>query len=438
MGNLYMGSERITPAFYSEGGSSGGEKIWAKNQLNFVSSGDKVWISPISNTTSKIYEWPSTPSYSDWKRISLCSLNGIDTCLRLCVEPQNGSASETTYYFGQLVSFDINTGSTENIYNNYVTRGNYSSITFIKHPTPYFDEIWYNKSNSSGSLSYVQQNSTSVLNIARRYVSNGKGFNFSPESGRYVLHVNEINDDGSIGAEIGYDNQQYPYNGIKPVYIYSNGDLIACKGDTATGVFKYTLNNGSYTKGTEITLNDGIEPSDLYSTLFLGFTTDGKYMLKMDYYFYAGGTRALTVYEFDHQNNSISLYTGLGISDQDACGFYPCSNTLVSWNPTENTIRMWKYDTVNGFVEKTLDFGNITFTNIQRPEGVTLNYDCSMICINCGSNGVYLFSLEQSGNNTYRAIPYNRYNFSSISFTGILTGNVNQENNTVEVKTLLS
>lgn len=47
MGNLYMGSERITPAFYSEGGS--GNIINAINNTgSTISTNDKVFIAPLS------------------------------------------------------------------------------------------------------------------------------------------------------------------------------------------------------------------------------------------------------------------------------------------------------------------------------------------------------------------------------------------------------
>lgn len=419
--------------------ATGASTVWAKNQLGsqyVVTEGDKVWLSPISSENQQIYKWDSNSSYTSWKRISLASYSGVDTYLRLCVQPRNGASSSTTYNVGQLLTDVPTTGDMEKISGNYVPNASYQSMYCIYHATPSLDHLIVNASNSSWSLSWYNQTKTRCSLATYKYLNNGFGFSWNNTS--YIATIVRMADDGTIGATMGSSSNTHANSIMYPIYIFPDGQtVIGVNYASNGGVYKFKRNSGgTYLPDSQLTLNDGITRADLYfQNGILGPTSDGKYLLMSLAGYYAGGNTKLRVYKFDNNYTSISLYTGLGVTDDYSSNFYPYSDTLVAWSPSSGIIRMWKYDSTNGFVEKTLDFGDVIFTSVIRCQGVTLNYDCSMMCVNSGDNGVYLFSLQAAEPNTYKAIPFNRTNFNSTSFTGILTGNTQDDN--VEVKAVM-
>lgn len=429
-----------TAAPAGSGGGGGASTVWAKNQLGsqyVVTEGDKVWLSPISSENEQIYKWDSNSSYSDWKAITLCSYSGVDTYLRLC------AANSSSHQHCQLATFDIqsgienisgnSTGSTDNVWRYY------SSF----HATPQLDEMRINKDAGSSLYTWAMYNQTKISCVATNYRYRVNGFAYKiilsgQGAGTYIVRMDES---GNVGEEVGYVAKPGQYD-IYPIYISSDGSSMIVDYRSSSNInydymYKYILNsNNQYVYDSAFTVKDNLHPYDIYANAgFRGFTSDGKYLIKTSAYNYLGGSNNLMIIEFDHINKSVSLYTGLGTNSNYNCNFYPYSDTLVAWDATNLIIRMWKYDSTNGFVEKTLDFGDVIFTNINSADGVTLNYDCSMMCVNCGNSGVYLFSLQAAEPNTYKAIPFNRTNFNSTSFTGILTGNSQDDN--VEVKAVM-
>lgn len=421
------------------GGGGGASTVWAKNQLGsqyVVTEGDKVWLSPISSENEQIYKWDSNSSYTSWKRISLCSYSGVDTYLRLCVQPRNGGTTSTTYDFGQLLTDVPTTGNVEVISGNYVPHDSYQSMYCVYHATPLLDHLIVNASNSSWSFSTYSQTKTGCYLATYKYLNNGFGFSWS--SSTHITTIVRMADDGTVGETVGTSYNSSIQDIMYPIYIFPDGQtVIGVNWNDQGGVWQFKLNsNGKYVYDTQLTLNDGLTRSNIFLDVsMLGATSDGKYLVGVPYGYWVGGSYHIRILKFDNNYTSISLYTGLGVNDSYSCNFYPYSDTLVAWLPSDGIIRMWKYDSTNGFVEKTLDFGGVTFPSILITQGVTLNYDCSMMCVNTGDNGVYLFSLQAASPNTYKAIPFNRTNFNSTSFTGILTGNTQDDN--VEVKAVM-
>ena len=193
--------------------------------------------------------------------------------------------------------------------------------------------------------------------------------------------------------------------------------------DNSTGQFNRTSHSFS-----------GI-PNYGYNYQCVGVTSDAKYAFFQYFNINTGISNGYSPFIVNVSSEGyLSLANNLNIDLTNAClTFYPDEQLLfVSHN--NNTLSVYKYDETLGFVEQYIDLGEIIPRSSQR---IGKNYDGTLISLQDSDNVLRVLRLAEVSTHTYKAMPFIHKNFLSTSFTGILTGNKNAINNTVEVSTTL-
>lgn len=396
-------------ALEANGGSAA--TIWARNDLGAsytVTAGDKVWVCEISTSMSQQYVWNSTAQFSQYTSLFLTPYTGYETILRA----QTSSNSNRLYVFDD----DAETLT--------LVEGTAASGIHAIYYSP--SVVGYRTTQTGTGTKISVQTATGTLlddkNKKTSYLHHGWSIY---ETNLYKWNMNTgVIDTGTIyGTFATAPNTSstgtfFQYMNVAGTAFFEN-----VSGGSTYCVYLPDANN-VYTKQTAVNVPSSIN-LNLYSVL--GATSDEKYLiLGYCYTNYYTSSSPARIFELTSDRTELkSLYTDLDITG--AVSFYPEMQILIANNA--GTIKMWKYDTTNGFVQQNIDFGSVTFT---QTKPVTLNYDASMMCVNDDTAGVYLFSLVAAAPNTYKAVPFSHLNFNSNYYTGILTGEVSGNNVEVE------
>lgn len=390
------------------------DPIWARNDLTGeIAEGDKVWVSPLSKTSELIYKWYSTTQFNNYTYLYLTPYKGYDTLMGDC----NNNC--VLYNFDQ-------TNNTLNKVDG--TAFGYSNTNLFMIMVS-DNVVLYSASNLQSSSTLYIQTATSYLTTCMRH--DLLPFGWAYNGSTHALSKWDM-DTGIIDWSTVYGNMTnqtvFP-NGNYLLYINKNGDTIL-NITSSTKYRKWVKNNETQEfeyKG-EVNYNSDV---DLHYYVIKGVTSDEKYLM-LEFYSNANYKKTFKIIELvDNGSNFGNIFNDLNIEIDSHTYWYPSTQMLIS--TYNGVIRLWKYDSINGFVEQSLDFGGLTFS-ANKP--ATLNFDASVICINDNTNGVYLYSLVEQSENNYKVIPFIRQNFNKNSVTGFLTGQKNDLDNTVEVRTL--
>ena len=404
--------------------------LWVKNELGSDPESDKkVWITPINYSGADYYTFLTTDSLTTYLYASLCPIIGYEALF---------SAQDTTYK-NQLFSLDKDTGnktwipSTSFSSNSLSQRPSNYPLSGMFSPYLYFVRNYYNTYQSNYNrgnniLLYSLYNENIKVQQTSRYLF----YNYAvDQSSPWALHKydpitgvidvsssygtftedpvpsNEasrswtiINSTGKILVRSAYNSSYSDYM-ILSRYVYNED----------TGQFDKTL---AWRAGSSvITLR----------AICLGYTSDNKYVI-------LGSMQNFTAWICRWDDGTTwSQYTEL-----DPINYcYWNNNTQTLLTVKENVIHMYKYTPEAGFVEYSLDFGDI----IPNNDLPSMNYDETLISFTDSNNYRRVMSLEYQGDLKYKALPFQSKNFVTSAFTGILTGNKNDENNSVEVFTTI-
>lgn len=385
-------------------GGGGGSTVWARNDLGAsytVTAGDKVWLSPISTEMEQEYKWTSTSQFSNYTTLYLMQYEGFDSIFR---------ASD----YSGLYVFDSTEETMTYVEGTWLGNNQKDNIVYV---SPYITTV----KASSGS---EYQTSSGHGTIARtQYLHHGWSIDYySCNLYKYNTETAAIDTDTTYGTSADVTDN---------MFIYVNKAGTACF-DASGSTYPYRYyrhianDQGVF---THYAAKDTPNRRTIYNYNILGATSDEKYLIIYKPYLSPSSPASNAIFEFNADaTDFVGEYTDLNLSG--AITFYPHNQILIANDA--GSIRMWKYDPTNGFVQQNIDFGETTFSS---GNPVTLNYDASKMCVNDGSNGVYLFTLNAASPNSYKAIPFKRINFNSNAFTGILTGQ--ESGTTVEVKTVM-
>lgn len=404
---FYFNTNSLTPSTGSGGGGGGGggTTVWARNDLGAsytVTAGDKVWLSPISTEMEQEYKWTSTSQFGNYTTLYLMQYEGFDSIFKA------GNYSQLYVFDSTEETMTTVTGT------GLGTNAGFSNAVYV---SPYITTF-------KASTSEYQTSSGHGTITRTQYLHHGWSIDYSSHNlYKYNTETAAIDTGTTYGTSVAVTDNTFIYvnkAGTACFSIYSTSypslyrRLIA----NAQGVFAAQTQQATPNTRSIVDYN------------VLGATSDEKYLIIYKPYAGPSSPASNAIFEFNADaTDFVGEYTDLNLSG--AISFYP-HNQILTANDA-GTIRMWKYDATNGFVEQNIDFGETTFSS-SNP--VTLNYDASKMCVNDGSNGVYLFTLNAASPNSYKAIPFKRINFNSNSFTGILTGE--ESGTTVEVKAVMS
>ena len=393
------------------------EPIWARNDLTGeIAEGDKVWVSPLSKTSELIYKWYSTTQFNNYTYLYLTPFKGYDTlmgdCNNKCV----------------LYNFD-QTNNTLNKVDGTAYNGSYNNYNLFMIMASDNVVLYDTSSDFESDNTLYIQTATSYLTTCMRH--DLLPFGWAYNGSTHALSKWDMNT-GIIDWSTVYGNMTnqtvFPIGNCL-LYINKNGDTIL-NITSSTKYKKWVKNNETQEfeyKG-EINYNSDV---DLKNYVIKGVTSDEKYLM-LEYKHNNDSYKTFKIIELvDNGSNFGNIFNDLNIERGSHTYWYPSTQMLIS--TYNGVIRLWKYDSINGFVEQSLDFGGLTFST-NNP--ATLNFDASVICVNDNTNGVYLYSLVEQSENNYKAIPFMRQNFNKNSVTGFLTGQKNDLDNTVEVRTL--
>lgn len=417
------------------------ENIWVKNDLVEEPEKDKkVWVTPIDYNSETYYKFMSTADFSYYKMLYLVPIQGYECLLQ-------SRAQESKC---QLYSLDPQTGNLTAISNTQVYDTNYTDTAYsnaginstVIFPSPYII-INYSKTFSQSS-SYTsdfcpasivvpyntENNQTYSGNNATKYLNFGWALTYNSSDSlwylkKYNLTTGVIDSSTSYGSlPSGSLNTRYPQGKI---IITRDGKTIYISTGSTSNITSFT--KYKYNEDLRLFESKGGAGSIKENThtyyLHMGSTIDDKYAI-VCYYTSQNGA----IYQINNGNSSISLVSP--VPSGYTYSWYEHNQTLFM--VIENKIHMYKYDTISGFVEYEIDTGNIIPKNSQR---IGINYDMSLISFLGTDNYLYILNLSTESNTKYKATPFMRSNFVTSAFTGILTGEVNSENNTVEVITTI-
>lgn len=405
--------------------------LWVKNDLgNTVSDIDtKIWIVPFDNTSSEYAHFYTTTQFNDYKNLILLPVNGYE-CLLV-----NTSTSTTASYYGYdtSYSYDKNTGAFTKVIQPSDTTLTVSGLNskFVQIDDSNFVFL---SGASSGSTT--------------QRITNFTGYNKTVSSMKYLIN--------NIYLYNLQSTKQYVQSGtvIRECSIDSSGNLIQGEilGTVTNTYFNTNTNTGDY--------------NNYYFSKqhkWLAYWSDNNYT---DSY-WIWRPNAANEYSYTTYSRT-NFYTNrlscLGITNDEK--YLILNGKIITLNPEngcmknvfeefdtsgtytwyqqkqilfivrENIIHMYRYSSDSGFVEVDLDLANYIPANSQS---IGINYDETMISFLDTSNELWILQLESINDSPfkYKAIPFLQKNFIKTAFTGILTGNKNVENNTIETFTTI-
>ena len=424
----------------------GQDVIWARNDLKSEpQTDDKVWVSPVNYNQDEYYSFKLDSQFGQFHMLYMVPLIGYD-CIFQCRSTYN-----TTYGYNCLWSLDPTTGTMTSVglTNYYSSSGYGDNCTDTDQSTNNFGaNIWMfspyitvskTKYNSSSSSSYMYHATIEYKQFIHSMTTS------ISRSKYYIPNQWTIQDDNKL-----YKTDEF---GIKSSEAY--GTLVSPPTDHYyAGDGFIVTNDGKYI--VEVNHNAGSGNNLLYYFRHVLNTDTGQFnrsthsisgLPTFGYYYQCIGVTSDAKYAFFQGYNINNGYTPL-ILRVSAIGYLSLANDLpitldtyncLTWYPDQqllfvshnnNTLSIYRYDETLGFVEEGLDLGDIIPRNNQR---VGKNYDGTLISLQDTNSYLYVLRLTEVAEHKFKATPFLQKNFLTTSFTGILTGNKNDEDGTVEV-----
>ena len=429
----------------------GQDIVDARNDLSGTpTAGDKVWLAPVNYNQDEYYSFKLASQFGQFHMLYMVPLKGYE-CIFQC-----RSTYDTTYGYNCLWSLNPLTGTMTSVgltnyysgygYSEYCTDTDQSTNTFgsnIWMYSPYIaiSKTKWNYGTSSAyqqSVEYRQNIYNMTTGISRSKYTIPNQWTIQDDNKLYKTdEYGEISSESFGTLASPPSDHGYPGDGF---IVTNDGKYIvetnynAGSSNNILYYFRhsYDINTDQFNRSTHSL--SGI-PYYGYYYQCIGVTSDAKYAFFQYYNIQNGLSSGYSPFIVNVSSTGyLSLASDLPITLTNAClTWYPDQQLLfVSHN--NNTLSIYKYDETLGFVEQYIDLGEITPRNSQR---IGKNYDGTLISLQDSNSYLYVLKLTEVGEHQFKAMPFLQKNFLTTAFTGILTGNENVQNNTVEVMTTL-